>query len=175
MEIKDLPQSLVDGSRQDLGTDFTGYIPPGEAKVLMMAEGIPIKEVKIHNNVAVLEPGESAISGKFALCSAVLAKKGDKVFVMHIYPKRANYTDKYIQNIIDRGIVSPNEGGRFDKVLLIGREASLHVDKFAELSNDFVQTVSLDEEKKGYFNLLVYNDPQSPGELFNFDLWFDES
>ena len=56
-----------------------------EDNILLSSGGVPVKEVKIHDNVAVLRPGEAAMSGNFHFCSAVVARRGDEIFLMHIF------------------------------------------------------------------------------------------
>jgi hypothetical protein len=67
----------------------------------------------------------------------------------------------------------------FDNIILIGKAATAHLERFAKICHNNPQIISLDADprdpvKKGFFNLLVYNDPQHPGDLSSFDLWFDE-
>jgi len=171
--IQQFPHNLTDEARQKLSPNFLGYLKPGENDVIGEINGWPIKEVKIHANIAILNPGEVAISGKFALCSAVIAKKGDQLFVMHIYPKRANQTDEFIQRMKEQEMIGEDE--RFDQILLIGREAILHQEAMSKISKTNPQIITLGVEPNDrYFNLLVFNNPESPGDVTSFDLWFDE-
>lgn len=171
--IKHLPDSLL-GAAKNLNADFIGYIAPGEENILGLSGDIPIKEVKINNNVAVLNPGEAAISGKFVLCSAVIGKKGDRLFVMHMYPNPVKHAPPYLKKIAEQGIIDKNKDDIFDQVLLIGREAVDQVENFSQLSKEPPQVLPIDSSVEGEFTVLVYNNPHNPGDVSSFDLWFTD-
>jgi len=171
--IQQFPYNLTAEARQKLSPNFLGYLQPGENDVIGEINGVPVKEVKIHANIAILSPGEAAISGKFALCSAVIAKKSNTLYVMHIYPKQADQTEKFIERMKNQNII--RNGDHFDQILLIGREAILHSEEMSKIANSNPQVITLGMEPHDkYFNLLVFNNPNSPGDITSFDLWFDE-
>ncbi|KXK26160.1 MAG: hypothetical protein TR69_WS6001001155 [candidate division WS6 bacterium OLB20] len=92
-----LPADLVTAGRNH-NTFYIRYLPP---KVQLA--GYAVQEVNIGDNLAVIPPGEAAISGEFVFCKAVIARQADTLFFYHNLPEDSNLLLGFIPDLEYRG------------------------------------------------------------------------